>query len=188
MAGIELFKPPDEGVRFIDEYPELADTSEFRDLSDSDMLFTYLMGCPSSPYFEAKSGNVKQKRTVCFAKSHKGVDGSLKTKYINGTYPDTVRVAIERFARFRPSARMRAKIMVDNMFDNFEMLVNIDDSTKELIAVDPDEGKKYIAVAKEVTLMIPKLLDMKEGGFGISTGKDGDKEKDNDPTLLDLAM
>lgn len=184
--AFELFKPPDKGISLLTEYPELADIDEFRDLQEEELLFSYYMGCPASPYFHnEKKDDIKGKRTVCFTKAFGKNDTQLKTKYINGRYPEAVRVAIDRFEKFRPTARMRAKNMIDQMFTNLEAMVSLKDDEVKLL--EPDEMAKYVNLSQKAMDMMPKLLRMKELGFGVSQSG-SPTEDDNGETLLDKAL
>jgi hypothetical protein len=183
----QLFKPKDGGIKLKDEYPELGEIPEFRNLSEDELLFCYEMGCPTSKSSSEENLRIKISKAISYSFGN-NISDKDKTKYLNGNIPESVRIATERFKQFRPSARMRAKIMVDNVFDNFESIVNPDSEFLVAMKNDIDLQNKYVANSIKVIDALKNLVTMKETGFGITvSGNAAEDTKDGEPTLLDRA-
>lgn len=194
MSQLDLFKPTDRGKSLLDEYPELRDIPEFSDLSSDEILFAYYMGCPTSRYVlhEDSRGGERNKIQHCIKASFgDSLSDVNKTKYLNGNIPEPIRMAIERFKQFNPSARMRAKIMIDKVFDTYESILNPDEDMQSVLKTDLETQVKFISASQKIAAALPDLIKLKESGFGVSvSGSDTvfKGTEDGDPTLLDLAL
>jgi hypothetical protein len=189
MIVVDLFKPSDGNISLKDEYPELTDIGEFRDLSDDELIFCYNMGCPTSKLFGTKNEKAKIQSALTYSFG-KNISDAERTKFLNNNYPEKLRVAIARFKQFRPSARMRAKIMVDKVFDNFESIVNPGEQYMTAMKNDVDLQSKYVTNSIKVVEALKDLIKTKEAGFGVTiSGNVSEQDsKDGEPTLLDRAV
>jgi len=163
------------------EYPELAEYPEFTKLTADNLKFVWYYASPTSNV--ARIGDEADRRKYAYDRSFaikygkpekNDIDG-LKLRFLDGNFPSDVRAAIETMRRFKPSFRIRAKMMVEKNFNDLEEI-----SKKDLKEItDVDELKKYAELKLKVSEALPDLIKQLEFGFGIKTEdkKDSDKRQ-----------
>jgi hypothetical protein len=157
--GYKLFQPSD--IDMIRDYPELKEYKEFVNMKNDELRFAWEFGNPTSE--TAKIEDIQQKRKVAYEKVYGNTKDTRQVQFLMGDFPDTVRAAIEKMKSFKPSARMRAKMMTENTFNNFETIMNKDLSGFD----DVDEIKKYTELKLKISAELPALIKQMEAGFGI---------------------
>lgn len=161
-----LFDPePYKDIRV--SYPELNSIPEFKPLSPQEMRFVWAYALPS---FNGKWDTDRARMGESYYFAFGEGNSDIKQRYVAGNMPEQVKIAIERMKKFNPSARMRAKDMVNNMFTLFETMTNrkdsdfIDDKTKEFNA---SAFNSYVNSCEKVSSMMPKIIEQLETGFGV---------------------
>jgi len=108
-----------------------------------------------------------------------GKEDAKKSRFLSGDFSSHVSEAIEAMSRFNPPMRMRARIMVEKNFIDFENISNINIEDKDF-----DEQKKLVELKLTVAAKLPDLIKQLEEGFGIRTQKEVD-EKGRQPSFAD---
>lgn len=175
---IKIFEPSDKDMRI--EYPELNDIPEFEGLSGTELKFVWYWSNRTSPYCGMK--NIKFKTTKCISASFG--DGAKKeqySRYMANSFPEKIRIAMDRMERFSPSTRLRAKLTIEKIFENLEKITEI---TEEDF-MDLQSRKEYANLAVTVTKNMGDMVKQMENAFGVKySGKEeGDNTKG--PTMMD---
>lgn len=180
-----MFRPTDRDLRI--EYPELSKVREFSELNTKELKFVWYYANRTSPYYTATKGD-RTKILGCiknsFGNSLKEKNTGEYNKYVSGNFPQKIRIAIDKMERFNPTARLRAKMAVEKIFDNIESSVDIDEDVKEKMRDDLELRKKYVELSIKVSENIPNIVAQMEESFGIkSFGKYDSGAKA--PTVMD---
>lgn len=177
-----LFEPTDQAM--VLEYPELQGIDEFKILSDSELRFVWHYACKHSPYYHID--NETQKIDMCVQASYKQLPAITELKqFYAGQFPDSIRMAMARMAKFVTSDRNRARGIVEKIFDTFEKIIDTASEDEELLKT-PAKQSAYIDNASKISGELPVLIKMKEEGFGYKQRKG--KADGKQPTLMDMAM
>lgn len=154
------------------EYPELAKISEFSALNLGELKFVWYYANRTSPYFTAKNGDLNKIKN-CIGRSFSGAQKRLSTteygRYLEGNFPEKIKNAISVMEAYNPSARTRAKIAIENIFDNLVASLDLDDEMRKSVEKDIDEKKKYIDLSMKVSESLPTVIAQLEEGYGIRT-------------------
>jgi hypothetical protein len=160
----------DEGKDLRITYPELNEVSEFKPLSSSEMLFVYYFACESSPYIRM---DIKNRLLKSLEHIKKDVSGSQIADYSKGEFPDKIKAAVDRMARYDVSARMKAREITEMVFKNVQELVDVDLT----LLKDIDEKKRYIDMAASTVKLLPSIVSQLENGYGIRYVEDEPQEE-----------
>lgn len=180
-----LFFVTDKDLKI--EYPELARIKEFKSLNSKELKFVWYHSNRTSPFYKVVQSE-RDKILLCIKEAFKvDVRGELESylnKYISGNFPSTVKVAMERMERFRPSERLRAKISTEKVFSNMEESLIISSELEEAMKTDIELRKKYVELSIKVAQEMPGIVEQMEQGFGISS-IESYRKQDKGPTLMD---
>jgi hypothetical protein len=173
-AWIGLFVPKNE-KDLRRQYPELEGIAELKALSAREVLFVWYYACKGSKLVHTVH-NLGERALIAIKKSRLELDRNKETEYTNGVFPEKIKIAIEKMKTFSPKARNRARLMVEQIFDNYENLVKIDPETsfrlldKEgtPVGIDWTGRKQYIDSCEKIAETLPKLIRQIEEGFGSS--------------------
>ena len=180
---------PTTGKSLLRSYPELAAEPKFKDISGEDLLFSWYIGCPSSPVDPEWSDQTRYKTAA--AKAINGINSKDKReKYSAGDIPDEVKQAIEKWRQMSPDARLLAKRMTQTMFSKLQQLVEVDvendfvsirtigkgDDKEEIKEVDWAGRKSYVDSMAKISETLPSLIDQLEKGFGITESKKNEEK------------
>lgn len=182
---VDLFRVTEKEMRV--EYPELAKIEEFRGLKTKELKFVWYYANRTSPLYLPTKG--ERGRILACIKYGFNVDVTREitdelSKYLSGNFPEKIKNAIERMERFNPSARLRAKMAVEKIFDNLEASLILDEETKEEMSKDLEMKKKYIELSVKVAENISSVVEQMEQGFGVK-GYGGYEKGDKGPSLMD---
>lgn len=174
---------PKTNKSLLRQYPELANSKEFKDIGTDELLFAWYLGNQSSPIDPEWPEMVRFKT----AAAHAIKEEKKRQKYASGDIPESVKQAVEKMKLFSPEARMVAKRMIQTIFNNFQKLVDVNPSEFLVKEYDADNNitkeetdwtgrKQYIDSCSTISKTLPALLDQIEKGFGIvekevATGK-----------------
>ncbi len=163
-----LFKP--DGDPFLD-YPELSEYEEFTVLNLKDFRFVWQYANKTSP----TEGNKKKSYIAVYGETN----DTRMSKFLDGSFPADIRAAIEVMKNFSPSVRMKSKMMVEKIFNDYDQIANID-----LTGLENEECKKVMSMKQDVVKNLPDIIRRMEEGFGIKLEEK--KESDNrENTLMD---
>jgi len=164
-----------------DEYPELADISEFRVLSRYELYLCWLIGCSYSHYNleianhpetnGLKSKIVNSAVEDCFGGKTRRIGDEVFEAYSKGDFPEKIRAGIDRFKKFRVRERYRAQIATASMFHN--LMDNLQKMQGQVANIE--DAKKYAELSKITYQNIKEMLPKVEQGFGFKD-VDGDME------------
>ena len=166
---VYLFRPTDKDMRI--EYPELVKVEEFNALSSiQELKFVWYYANRTSPLFTPRRGDVvKIKACIKTAFKGKPLTESDYKKYIEGNFPPKIKDAIAVMERYNPSARIRARIAIESIFNNLEASLELDEDMEESMNGDIDQKKKYIDLCVKVSETLPTIVAQLEEGYGIRT-------------------
>jgi hypothetical protein len=167
---ITLFEPTGRDMKL--DYPELGNITEFHDLSFREMRLCWMIGNRTSPI--ANYSTMKRVRAACeqvYKKQSRNKEWVVDMME-NGTIPEKLKKGISRMASFRPSVRLRAKLMDEYMFDQLNGLIHVSEEDKR--AMDTDEKKKYADLLIKVSSELPSLVTRMESGYGINVSDENE--------------
>ena len=163
----KLFKPSD--IDLFREYPELKEYIEFSNLKNDELLFAWHYGNPTSDIAVLK--DKKDRIEKAYHKVWGKTNDTRMVQYFNGDFPENVRTAIDKMMSFKPSARMRAKLMTEKTFNDFEEIMH-----QDITGLDTADIKKVAELKMDISKQLPDLIKQMEAGFGIkevdAKGKD----------------
>jgi len=160
------------------EYPELKEYKEFNGLSNAEMAFVWHVSNPTSDLVLTIE-DLSERRKAAYEKIWGNTNDTRYVDYVSGNIPEKVRAGCERMRNFNPSTRMRAKMMTDQMFSDFETIMKKKMSEND----DPVKIKAMAEVKLKIAGELPDLIKRLEGGFGFKDEiKDSDKRE---PTFMD---
>lgn len=169
-VDIILFEPKVADMRHT--YPELKGISEFERLNSSELKMCWMIGSPTSPLRRKLPSEKDKPKRIKFA-----VESSFQEEYIESNkkvknfrdgkeIPQDYKAAIQRFASFDVSFRLRSRFLALEVMSNLESMLLID--KEELQDYSADEYKSYATVAKQALELLPKLMAEVEGAFGLT--------------------
>ncbi len=160
------------------DYPELARVIEFKDLTNKEMVFVWFHSNQTSPYFEMEA---KHKTAL----SIKEAWGDKLTRedidaYLDGNFPEKIRLALERMKKYKPSVRMKALMMQEKTMADYQIIL-----AKNISGLEPKAQSDYIDMINKINKALPELINSIEEGFGIKirSGKDFVTENEMDTIL-----
>jgi hypothetical protein len=165
------------------QYPELGNVAEFQKLTIGELLFVWWYSNPTSPL--VTDNNVSDKIRVGYAyeeafKSHP--DEDRKKNYFSLNFPDRIRLAIDKMKSFNPSARIRSRMIVEKILENFELMVNVD--IDDFVTIDEKTNAReinftarnnYVNSCSKISETLPQLIEQVEQGFGVTESKSGEE-------------
>jgi len=192
MSEYSIFKPTNSRSIFID-YPELRKIEAFRLLKDYEMLFVWYYGCESSPFYSLK--DERDRVSKCLERSYKSdskkrISQKEEDEMLLGVFTPKIQRAIDEMLKFRVSSRIRSMMIIEKGFKNMESILDIDASDSSYFLDKDDEvdfakKKAYVeTLAKSVDLM-PKLVSLLEGKFGLTKEDGGDDAAFEGESLID---
>lgn len=183
---------PAKGLDMKSEYPELAVIHEFSVLTNTELVYCWLLGNKTSPLSldfqwkgvraEAVEKALKLSGYIKFL-DEKSIRSNVELKFEN-----KIQNAINRMKMFNPSFRMKAKMMSEKMMNNISRMVDV--SEEELEKMDIGGKKEYADLVKRVTDVMDNLIVSNEEAYGVKEVKRGKKKDEGGqkPTLMDVVM
>lgn len=182
-APQQIFKPTNRDMRV--EYPELTDIVEFNPLNNKDLRFVWFYACKSSELSTIRQDGIRLEASVKIAYGKEWMSNSNAVSLMNGDVPDDFVIAISKMRSFIPAIRTKANKMALSMFETLEKITVIDDFTYE--AMDFDDKKAYVGLAKTVSDILPNLISQIEIGFSVIK-KQNDNNKEDKENLMDYVI
>lgn len=181
MSDITLFGPKNE-KDLKRQYPELGEYKEFAGLTSSELLFSWYYANPTSPLVKDDTLSDKQRAIGAVNAAMPKLSQDAKEAYFSLNFPDNVKRAVDRWRKFDPTVRARAKAIVEMALENMEKLVKVD--LNDFIEYDDNGNKQtnwtgrnsYINSVAKMSDTLPQLIAQVESGFGVVTTK-GEESK-----------
>ena len=183
------------------DYPELKDNKDLIPLESQKgkLKFSYYLGCETSPLKKYFIGDNIKNRLLAIEKAVKFSGIRLKEieleNYLVGKFPSDVKNAINAFNIYKPSVRVRLKIQLEKILENWEKIIDEDVSSSTFNIMDKngvdtgerdfDKIKKYTDISISIKKQMNDTLRDAEYGFGLTESKKGDAKSD-DVSFTDL--
>jgi len=184
---------PSEGKEMKIEYPELAEIAEFAPLTNSELILVWCIANNTSPYFLGKAENVESKMIEFVKKAleisgvGKRLNDYARNEYLTFMFPQKIKTACSRMKLFKPSLRMRAKMMNEKMFENMEKMVEI--SQEEMKEMTPSEKLEYLKIVKSASENLQTLVPEIESSYGVKEAvKKSGAQLNAQATIMDLIL
>lgn len=180
-----LFQPKKQRSLFF-AYPELKDNENLIHLENNKakLLFCYYLGCDTSPLKSWFLSDNKQKRATAVSKAldHSGLINKIEdeelSEYLDLDLPADVKKGIDGFLMYQANARIRAKMKMERILANWEIILDKDIDGDEFFAVNKNgerTGEKDFQKIKQhndIVISIKKELKQTikdiEYGFGLT--------------------
>lgn len=167
-----LFRPTSKDIKI--EYPELAKEPSINVLTLTEFRFVWYYGNRTSPFFTSTTGEINKikaciKQSFSIASGNRPLERKEYERYLNGTFPSKIKEAITVMNAYNPTARLRAKIAVENIFNNLQASLEVTDDMRKQMEEDLDLKKKYIELSIKVSESLPLIIAQLEEGYGIRT-------------------
>jgi hypothetical protein len=172
MSEHKIFIPKSKNG-LLAEYPELEKYEEFKMLKPYETIFVWWHSCAASPIFNIDNESVRISEAYKKATEGKRENPVEKKAYTAGKIPDHVKDACIRMRSFNSSARIRAKLMLNKVFDNYEKILNVDpDDTSQFEnkdgGIDWTKKKAFVDAQASIISKLPEMVEMTEHSFGAS--------------------
>lgn len=181
-----MFYPKTKSGLLID-YPKLKDNEALRKLGRFDLLFVWYYACKASPFQYEEDKKEKTELSLVQAFGEKKAE-TMRYAYIPGNFPEKIRLAITEMSKFEIGPRIRAKLMIENIMTNYEILVDVDPKTEFTNKdgdVDWTKKKAYIDACSTISKSMSTLISQAEGSFGVSETEEGDIGEIDSEDLID---
>ena len=177
-----MFEPSSKDMKA--EYPELGTVKEFVELRDKELKFVWYFANVTSPLCAPEFTDDKKIRDALkFSGLEKSLTPMEQTQYIRLEFPERINIAIKRMRTYNLTTRVRAAKMIDMMLDNLEKSIDVQGA--DIYKWTMEEKKSYSSLVKNVTDVLPELVQAREEGYGLKEVK-GNQLKG--PKLMDRAV
>jgi hypothetical protein len=181
MLDFISFDPRNDAIEnYRNNYPEFGEIDEFKDLKSFELAYVWFYSHPKSPITEKGDDRVKKCLQEVYGKNWE--DSYKKYK----TPDERIKLAINIMSRINDNVRMRAKMMVDKTFNDYEELMSVGIAEFQSASGGIDY-KAFIDVRKTILKELQELVRIKERGFGIS-GKKGNTTQLNGQELNEIYL
>lgn len=158
-----LFYPSKRDMKI--EYPELANIPEFRELTNTELLFVWWYGNQSSPYSDSKIDE-RKRVLLCLREAYgKRLSVEMIDEWMSGNIPDKISLAIKKMRTFIPSIRMQSKLMVEKIFRDYQRIISQDVSKMSV-----EDRRKHVNLCNSIHTEMPKLISSIEESYGVRKG------------------
>ena len=159
-------------------YPELATIPEFDDIRSIDLIFVWYIANPTSylywNYPDSMKGRVKEAIKVVFGNDP---PKEYVNQWLELKFSPKLNQAIERMRKFRPDVRQEARDMVDNVFKDFQEVLNMK-MTSFVKANGEIDPTAYVSSRKAILKELPEIIKVREMGFGVNSTNDKKKDEE----------
>lgn len=173
-----IFAPSTKDYRI--EYPELNEIDEFQELSDSELKFCWWYACKSSPILDRESSD------RCIIAAEKAFPknnriGDTYKRLRDGNFDPIISAALKRMSSFDEEKRNKAAKMIKQILNNYETLIEVEKEQLEIMEFS--EKKAYVEMTKNITDVLPRIIEQTERNFGVS--QKAKKNINTDMNLMD---
>lgn len=177
QISVKLFEPSEE---WFDDYPELAEIKEFRNVSEPVLRTIWYLYNKTSPLYKEEKNKISRAVNMGFALEDLKESNEEQLRVINLAQDEKWEgeelAAVERMKRFSVKVRTRFYFMLGTMISNLERIVESGE-----LAKDVAEGKNYALLVQSVVGSMDKLLVKMENGFGVKV-----EEEESEPKPFDI--
>jgi len=172
---VMLFRP--DGLRDLRRmYPELNGVTEFKGLTNREMVFIWYYSNRTSPNYNNHLKEIDKIKS-CFDKAFSGKKfWEEEMDYNSGILPERIRKGCKKMEEYDIDVRLRAKMMVNKILKRFDETVNIDTSSfiDDEGILDIARKKAHIDACSKIAEKLPELIAQIEHGYGVDSvdGKD----------------
>ena len=179
--AVYIFKPGDDTYK--DEYPELKEVDEFKEIPDKQLKVVWYYANRTSPFFNIKQDKRRWDRSVSAVYPIED-DAGLKMVRSGHTKKEIMK-AIKRMKDFRPTIRYEAKVVLDTMFTKMKSIVQQNNVDLEQLTMA--ERKAYIEMCLKFTNELPAFIESVERGFAVKV-EEVKQQVNTKKTRADIAM
>jgi len=172
-VDLTLFEPTVADMR--DDYPELKEFEEFKNLSSRDLRFIWFVANKTSPLVKDPNyKNQKKRIKAAVAKVYKNSLDTMKIdSLLKGQIDPIMARAMVVMTKFNPSARLLGRMSLEIIFERYQRLL----MTKAEEIIDLEDKKKFAEMLKKVEEGLPRVIAQLEHGFGIKVTNRGEEVK-----------
>jgi hypothetical protein len=194
ISDLSLFRPKSARALF-EDYPELANYPECKEVTSVQLLFAWYYACESSPIYKMRHPGQRAEEAIKLTfdsiKGAKKLSHEQRVNYKNARFDEKMAAAIKVMGRFRLNPRIRAKMMTEKVFDNFEKVLSIDAGDNSNFMnkdgdVDYAKKKAYVDMASKAIDMLPTLIERLESSYSVSKTTAGNDEDESGNSFADL--
>lgn len=162
-----VFEPTGRNMKV--DYQELASVPEFKDLTNSELVFVWWVANRTSPVFNLPE---RKKVYVAYKKAFGKVKNDTLQQYLSGIFPAKIALALEKMKTYIPSVRLEAKLMAEKTWEDYRKILstNIDSIT------DADAKSKHLNMIQKVRADMPNILRDIEMGYGVTIKEISDED------------
>jgi len=160
-------------------YPELQDESEFKNLTDKELLFAWYVGNPSSPIDPENTDTVRYSTAASIVFRD---DPVRRSQYASFEIHENVKEGIKKMETYSPNARWIAKRGVQTIMKNYLKLIDVDvendfkyTDKEGNVQTDYTARSQYVQSTKTIAEAFPMLIKQVEEGFGVTENKKGEE-------------
>lgn len=185
---LKLFEPQDDKTLMTVQHKELGRMKEFSSLKHHEQRFVWAYSCMTSRFVEENKTDLHARAKKAFEWAYKSFDYSSKQhqEFCSLVFPEHMKAAIDRMAKFDPSRRGRAMQALENEYESLLQILESpipgkigieikDEDTGEMVIVyeeiTPAQIKQVIEAKEKAREALPQVLNQLEEGFGISVAK-----------------
>ena len=197
-----LFQPKKQRSLFF-TYPELKDNPDLIHLENNKakLLFCYYLGCDTSPLKPHYLSDNIQKKVIAVQKAlnHSGLINRIKddelSDYLDMDFPAEITKGIKGFLIYQANARVRAKMKMEKILHNWEIILDKDIEGEEFFVVDKkgdrtgerdfQKIKQHNDIVASIRKDMKQLIADIEYGFGL-TEKEQVSSDGEDISFTDL--
>lgn len=167
--------------RLLGDYPELKKAREFQDIGPYHLLFVWYFACDASPFARIIDDKERVKKAI--VEAYKNLEVEEQEKYISGSFPEKIKLAISKMKTFRIGPRVIAMKMMEKILHNWQNIVDIDASDNSNFmgkdGIDWTKKKAFVETGANISKNIGSLIAQVEGSYAVS-------EKKNEEDTADL--
>lgn len=159
--GYVLFAPQDSRS-LTQQFPELRDYKELKDLNPQDLMFVYLFRCATSPFSEIPD---KEKLGMCvrYAYKSESVQESKMEEWSDLRFKGTMKAAFEVMKKFNATARILDFVAIMRFRNNCLSVITQDTSKMN----DEQKGDYLVRAEKAMKGLNSTTEILERGGKGV---------------------
>lgn len=162
-----VFEPTGRNMKV--DYQELASVTEFKDLTNSELVFVWWVGNRTSPVFNLPE---RKKVYVGYKKAFGKAKNDTLQQYLSGIFPAKIALALEKMKTYIPSVRLEAKLMAEKTWEDYRKIL----STNIDSIIDADAKTKHLNMIQKVRADMPNILRDIEMGYGVTIKEISDED------------
>lgn len=155
---IPILFAPDGSRPLTESYPELNEVPIFRKIGVKDLKFVW--------YYTILYNHITPERErvlMSISESYGiAISDEEKNRLVGGNWNSDMREAVDKMASYNLSPRLKIKKMVEQIFNEYQTILNKGSSD------EVEENQKYVALTKNIVDIAPQMLKSIETNLGVS--------------------